>query len=162
VDLNELIGSIIGLLKHSAREKGIGISFDSSEAELPLVASRNEIKQVILNLVKNSFEAMPGGGRIGIGTSLASDEAGRPVAVIDFSDDGPGISSARLEDVFMPFYTTRKGKGDNAGLGLSICYGIVERHGGTMGVRNLDRGGCLFTIRLPFRPEPALAFAPKS
>jgi signal transduction histidine kinase len=155
IDVNEMIRSTIGLLRHSAREKGISISFGSTEAELPLTVNRNELKQVILNLVKNSFEAMPGGGEISIGTSLAMEEGGRLAAAIEFQDNGPGISSAKLEDVFMPFYSTRKGKGDNVGLGLSICYGIVERHGGTIGVRNLEKGGCLFTIRLPrFPPSP--------
>ncbi|HYW83941.1 MAG TPA: ATP-binding protein, partial [Spirochaetia bacterium] len=48
-----------------------------------------------------------------------------------------------------PFYSTRKGKGDNIGLGLSICYQIVQRHGGSMSARNLEGSGCRFDIRLP-------------
>ena len=62
---------------------------------------------------------------------------------------GPGIPDANLTNVFIPFYSTRKGKGDHVGLGLSICYGIIKRHDGSMSVRNLERAGCRFTIRLP-------------
>jgi signal transduction histidine kinase len=152
-DLNEMIGNIIGLLQHSAHDKAISISFRSSEKTLLLRLNRNEIKQVILNLVKNSFEAMPGGGDIRIRTSLAADERGRPCATIEFTDTGPGIQSANLDNVFIPFSSTRKGKGDNVGLGLSICYGIIKRHDGFMGVNNLEHSGCQFTIRLPLALE---------
>jgi signal transduction histidine kinase len=153
IDINEMIRSTIGLLKHSARDKGITIQFSSSEDGLPLTVNRNEIKQVILNLVKNSFEAMPGGGEIRIDTARITDDQGVPCAAIAFSDTGPGIPECNLSNVFMPFYTTRRGTGDNIGLGLSICYGIVKRHSGTMSVRNLEHAGCQFTIRLPLTPR---------
>ena len=161
IDVNELIRSTMGLLRHSAVDKRISITFDSPEKELILTVNRNEIKQVILNLVKNSFEAMPGGGDIGIETSRAEDGQGRPCARIVFTDTGPGIPDASLGNVFVPFYSTRKGKGDNVGLGLSICYGIVKRHDGTMSVRNLERSGCRFTIQLPIsRAASAVKGAP--
>ena len=158
-DLNEMIGSIIGLLRHSAHDKEISISFLSSEKKLLLKVNRNEIKQVLLNLVKNSFEAMPGGGDITIGTSLAADEKGRPCATIEFNDTGPGIQGANLNNVFIPFYSTRKGKGDNVGLGLSICYGIIKRHDGFMRVKNIEHSGCQFTITLPLTPDDSLGGA---
>ncbi len=154
IDINEMIRSTMSLLRHSARDKLIAIAFSSAEKELTLTVNRNEIKQVILNLVKNSFEAMPGGGEIRIETSRSTDEAGRPCASIVFTDTGPGIPEANLDNIFMPFYSTRKRRGDHVGLGLSICYGIVKRHEGTMRVRNLERRGCQFTIRLPATPAP--------
>ncbi len=149
IDINDLIGSTISLLRHSAREKGIRITFTAAEPKLDMTVNRNEIKQVILNLVKNSFEAMPGGGEIRIDTVRDADDHGREWAAIVVSDTGPGIPEAELGNVFVPFYSTRKGNGENVGLGLSICYGIVKRHSGTMSVRNLERAGCQFTIRLP-------------
>jgi len=149
IDINEMIRSTISLLRHSAHEKLITIEFSSLEKELLLPVNRNEIKQVILNLVKNSFEAMPEGGEIRIETTASVDELGRTCACIVFRDTGPGIPDDHLGNIFMPFYSTRKGKGDHIGLGLSICYGIVKRHEGTMHVRNLERRGCQFTIRLP-------------
>ena len=66
-----------------------------------------------------------------------------------FTDTGPGIQDANLNNVFIPFYSTRKGTGDHVGLGLSICYGIVQRHRGSMSVTNLEKAGCQFTIMLP-------------
>ena len=149
IDVNDLIGSTISLLRHSARDKGIRILFTPAEETLSLTVNRDEIKQVILNLVKNSFEAMPGGGEIHIDTGRGTDDLGRECADIVVSDTGPGIPEADLGHVFVPFYSTRKGSGENVGLGLSICYGIVKRHAGTMTVRNLERAGCQFTIRLP-------------
>jgi len=149
IDVNDLVGSTISLLRHSARDKGIRILFTPAEETLSLTVNRDEIKQVILNLVKNSFEAMPGGGEIHIDTGRGTDDLGRECADIVVSDTGPGIPEADLGHVFVPFYSTRKGSGENVGLGLSICYGIVKRHAGTMTVRNLERAGCQFTIRLP-------------
>ena len=154
IDINEMIRNTMGLLRHNAVDKHISITFNSSEKELTLTVNRNEIKQVILNLVKNSFEAMPSGGDIRIDTSRTTDEQGRQCAAIVFTDSGPGIPDANLHNVFIPFYSTRKGKGDNVGLGLSICYGIVKRHDGTMNVRNLEQSGCQFTILLPFQVNP--------
>jgi signal transduction histidine kinase len=106
---------------------------------------------VILSLVKNSFEAMPGGGEIRIDTARSTDENGRPCAAIVFTDTGPGMQDMNLNNVFIPFYSTRKGKGDIVGLGLSICCGIVKRHNGSMNVRNTEKTGCQFTIRLPIQ-----------
>jgi signal transduction histidine kinase/ABC-type branched-subunit amino acid transport system ATPase component len=149
IDINEMIRSTISLLRHSAHEKLITLGFSSAEKELTLPVNRNEIKQVILNLVRNSFEAMSAGGEIRIETMRSTDEMGRACASILFTDTGPGIPDEHLGNIFMPFYSTRKGKGDHIGLGLSICYGIIKRHEGTMNVRNLERRGCQFTIRLP-------------
>jgi signal transduction histidine kinase len=147
--LNAIIENIISLLRISARDKNIVIAFNSSEQELTVMVNRNEIKQVILNLVKNSFEAMPDGGDIRIRTSSTIDVQGQSRAAIEFTDTGTGIQSENLNNVFIPFYSTHKGKGDNVGLGLSICYGIIKRHDGTINVKNLEDSGCQFTITLP-------------
>src|SRR5271157_1417879 len=149
IDLNDLIRNILGLLRHNADYKHIAITFDSSEKRLVVTVNRNEIKQVILNLVKNSFEAMPSGGTIKITTRWLRDERDRRVVQLTFADSGPGILTSSLDDIFMPFYSTRRGKGDNIGLGLSICYQIVQRHGGRMSVRNLEGSGCQFDITIP-------------
>ncbi len=147
--LNTIIENIISLLRISARDKKIAITFNSSEQEISVMVNRNEIKQVILNLVKNSFEAMPEGGDIRIRTSSIVDPQGQSRATIEFTDTGTGIQSENLNNVFIPFYSTHKGKGDNVGLGLSICYGIIKRHDGTISVKNLEESGCQFLITLP-------------
>ena len=157
IDINDMIKSTMSLLRHSARDKGIRIDFSSSEQMLTLKVNRNEIKQVILNLVKNSFEAMPAGGEIRIETLLATDQRGIPCASIVFTDTGTGIPEANLGNIFVPFYSTRKGTGDHVGLGLSICYGIIRRHDGSMTVKNLEarvvssRFDCLSRRRRPGR-----------
>ena len=149
IDLNDLIRNILSLLRHNADYKHITITFDSPEKTLMATVNRNEMKQVVLNLVKNSFEAMPAGGIINIETRRTRDEQGRGAVNVTFTDSGPGIQDTNLNDIFIPFYSTRKGKGDNIGLGLSICYQIVQRHGGSMSVKNLESSGCQFDIRLP-------------
>jgi signal transduction histidine kinase len=92
---------------------------------------------------------MPEGGEIRIETARSTDDQGRPCASIVFTDTGPGIPDEHLGNIFMPFYSTHKGRADHVGLGLSICYGIIKRHEGSMSVRNLERRGCQFTITLP-------------
>jgi signal transduction histidine kinase len=99
--------------------------------------------------MKNSFEAMPAGGNIRIETMRTLDEQGKMSVKLMFIDTGPGIQDSNVTNVFIPFYSTRKGKDDHVGLGLSICYGIVQRHNGSMIVKNLDKSGCQFTISIP-------------
>jgi two-component system NtrC family sensor kinase len=74
---------------------------------------------------------------------------GTATAFICVEDDGPGISAANLNDVFLPVYTTKKSRGENMGLGLSVSYAILERYGGKLSVENLPERGCRFTIALP-------------
>ncbi len=149
VDINELIRSTLALLRHSAGEKRIALAFSPEDGELALSVNRGEMRQVILNLVRNSFDAMPDGGEIRIETARVRDESGASSARITVTDTGPGIQDSNPGNVFIPFYSTRKGTGDHVGLGLSICYGIVQRHGGSMSVRNLETAGCQFTIQIP-------------
>lgn len=147
-DLNELINGIARLLRFSARERKVKIATESDDPTVVVRANKNEIKQVILNLIKNSFEAMPGGGDIRIRTSTEEDDDSR-VAMIRIQDTGEGIQAENEDDVFLPFYSTKKGSGQNQGLGLSIIYGIVQKYGGTIRAANQPGGGCEFTVTLP-------------
>jgi len=155
VDLGELISSIIRLIGHSARSKSIAISFEEAPETIHLVSNRNELKQVFLNLFKNSFEAMPDGGDIRIGIEIARRGDGTTEAVARFRDSGPGIQFENPGDIFLPFTSTKKQAGNNLGLGLSVSYGIVRKHGGEISASNLDDGGCEFTLRFPVR-TPAM------
>jgi signal transduction histidine kinase len=148
VELGELVTSIIRLISHSARSNGIDIAFEAGTDPTRLVFNRNELKQVFLNLFKNSFEAMPKGGSIVIGTNVERGEEG-DVAVVRFWDSGPGIQFANPGDIFLPFTSTKKQAGNNLGLGLSVSYGIIRKHGGEISAANLESGGCEFTLRLP-------------
>ncbi|MCC8180584.1 MAG: ATP-binding protein, partial [Planctomycetes bacterium] len=95
---------------------------------------------------KNSMDAA--GGDAAISASVALDpEPGFASVTID--DNGPGIGLANPNDVFLPFVTTKKGKGDHQGLGLYVVYGIVQNYGGSIAAENRPEGGCRFSIKLP-------------
>ena len=147
-ELNSLIGSIINLIRFSARNKRIVIDFQPSDNPIPLNANVNEIKQVILNLLKNSFEASDGGGEIQITTSTISQDS-EDQACIVFRDNGIGIEDENPDNIFLPFYSTKKGSDMNLGLGLSVSYGILKKYKGNISVRNHPDSGCEFTITLP-------------
>jgi signal transduction histidine kinase len=144
LDLNELLDGVINLVRFDARDKGIEVKFESCSDALFIAASRTEIRQVALNLLKNSFEAMPEGGVV----TLMTEPAGM-TAKLCVSDTGPGIDVEDMDDIFLPFFSTKRGGESNMGLGLSIIYGIVTNHHGTIRARNLESGGTEFTIELP-------------
>lgn len=149
-NLIELIDNLIGLIKYNARYKQISISFQKSEETIYLEANKTEIKQAVLNIMKNSFEAMPAGGNLRIQIEKQQSD-GISEAVITFTDSGTGISEEKLQNIFLPFFSTKTGQQKNMGLGLSISYGIITKYKGTITVHNLNppRHGCVFTIRLP-------------
>lgn len=103
---------------------------------------------MILNLVKNGFEAMPQGGTLAI-TVDRTAAGGWESCVIDFEDSGGGIAEDMLKEIFLPFFSTKHGTGVNTGLGLSICYSIVTKYGGSIHASNRESGGCRFTVTLP-------------
>jgi len=145
VDLNRIIHDLLSLLRYNAEYRHIDIAFHHDEVELHFSGVRDQMKQVILNLIKNSLEAMPEGGAITICTRR--DKHG--TIVLEFEDSGPGIDAADPNAVFTPFFSTKTDRLSSMGLGLSISYRTVNRIGGTMWVENLPVRGCRFTIRLP-------------
>ena len=148
IDINDVIRNMLNLLKHNASYKYITIHFEPYEQELLIRANKHEIKQVILNLLKNSFEAMPSGGNIFIKTMPITENDSESVQMI-FKDTGPGICDDNPNNVFLPFYSTKKGQEHNLGLGLSVSYGIIKKYNGTISVKNIDESGCQFVITLP-------------
>ena len=148
IELNELIRNMLTLIKHSAKAQQITIRFTPHHDTLSIQANKNEIKQVILNLLKNSFEAMPAGGTIQIETTQTT-ENGQTFVQITFQDTGAGIPEAHLNDIFLPFYSTKRGEEENFGLGLSVSYGIITKYNGTIAVKNSSPTGCQFIIKLP-------------
>jgi signal transduction histidine kinase/ABC-type branched-subunit amino acid transport system ATPase component len=149
IDLNDEIGTVLNLIKHNASYKHITIHFEPYEQDLVIRANKHEIKQVIVNLLKNSFEAMPSGGNIFIKTTQIT-ENGSEFVQMTFKDTGPGIGDENPSNVFLPFYSTKKGQEGNLGLGLSVSYGIIKKYNGMILVQNLeDRAGCQFIITLP-------------
>jgi signal transduction histidine kinase len=105
-------------------------------------AAPDQIVQILLNVAANAIEAMPGGGHLDI-TAYADGD----VAVLVFSNDGPHLTSEQMGHIFDPFFTT---KPEGTGLGLSISHRLIEQHGGTISVENLEgERGVVYTITLP-------------
>ena len=144
-DVNQLIRQTVTLLEPSAGERNIQCRFNSSIEEIFIEACKTEIRQVLLNLIKNSFEVLPEGGYVDIET-MTEKEA----LILLIRDNGPGISERDGESIFLPFYSTKKeNTGSNMGLGLPMSYGIIRKYKGEMQFRNLERGGCEFKITIP-------------
>ncbi len=140
-NINEIIRDTVNLLKNLFQEKKVEIYLELAE-EIPLVKSDfNQMKQVMLNLLQNSLDATPTGGRITV--SSASDGA---VIDITISDNGSGISDEDPNIVFEPFFST---KVTGVGLGLAIVKKIIKDHNGSIRAKNREEGGAEFTIRLP-------------
>jgi two-component system NtrC family sensor kinase len=107
------------------------------------MADRDQLCQVVLNVVLNAGEAMPNGGSLWLSSRTADD--GQKV-VLEITDNGPGIPPEIRDRVLEPFFTTKK---TGTGLGLSIAYGIMEQHGGTLQVQSPPEGGTRVLITLP-------------
>ncbi|MBI4730754.1 MAG: hypothetical protein HY781_01245, partial [Chloroflexi bacterium] len=112
---------------------------------------RNQIKQVILNLIHNALHAMPAGGNLYVSTVLCRRDGQDGVFAI-VRDTGVGIPPDHVERVFEPFFTTRSREG-GTGLGLSVSYGIVVDHGGDIEVESKVGEGSTFKIWLPIEAD---------
>jgi signal transduction histidine kinase len=126
-----------------------GLELELGEIK-PLLGKPHQMGQVIVNLVVNAIQATPEGGLIRVTTSCEEDEV-----VLSISDNGPGIPENLRSKLFQPFFTT-KPVGTGTGLGLSVSYGIVKAHWGTIDVESKPGQGARFTVRLPVVPERAV------
>ena len=150
-DLNDLVGRILDSVEAQCSDSDVEIRRNLATELPPFAFSPDNLQQVLLNLVRNSLESMPEGGRLKVTTSrrqFRSDRA--PEAEIFVSDTGHGIPGDLLEDIFKPFFTTRS---NGTGLGLPISLGIVRAHGGRMTARSRSGGGTTFRISLPLTQE---------
>jgi signal transduction histidine kinase len=138
----------------------IALTLDIEGGALPVQLSAEDLTRVLVNLVKNAAEAMPGGGRIQLALREQPAEAGTSAGLaLTIEDNGPGIAPEALERVFESGYTTRsQGEAANGGrpaghrgLGLAISRAIVESAGGRMQAANRPTGGARFTLELPLR-----------
>ena len=133
----------------------VSASYDVQEDLKLCDFDHNQISQVVENLVINAVHAMKNGGRIHISASNVVIGDGQDLEPgeyirIDFKDNGPGIKEEVLKNIFDPFFTT-KSKG--SGLGLSVCFSIIEKHGGTILVESEENTGTTFSIFLPASEE---------
>jgi PAS domain S-box-containing protein len=155
-DVNAMIEDAEALVAKLLRQHNVRLIKDLSQ-DLPLVmASADQLKQVILNLLLNAQQAMPSGGTIQVSTRAAKDvemELLRADAVqITVRDSGGGIDEVNMPHIFQPFFSTKEGRG--TGLGLWVSSGIVQSHGGNIRVRSRPGQGTTFTITLPIGGPP--------
>ena len=145
IDVNNLLRDVCSLIKDDCKRKNIHIEFKSGESSLIIEGDGNKIKQVLLNLAKNSIEAMENGGNL-----LITSEKKGDIAEIVIEDNGCGIPLEIKEKIFTPFFTT---KSHGTGLGLSISRGIIEDHKGSSFTLNSEEGkGAVFKIAFPLLP----------
>jgi signal transduction histidine kinase len=150
IDVNEVILGILGLLRGELRDRRVAERTQLA-SELPLVTgNRNQLQEVILNLIRNALEAMDDTPDRGRELRVRTAARGRDTVVIAVEDSGPGIDPKTMDRIFDAFFTT---KSHGMGLGLAICRMIVERHGGQLTASSDGKSGALFSIILPTKPE---------
>ncbi len=148
VDINKLISDMVGILAVSLLTPAdIQIHFTPDPLHTEIVTEKDKLKQIIINLVKNSAEAMESGGSITIAASIKTGGDTPGDMLITLSDDGPGIPEEIQKKLFAPFLTTKKH--GHSGLGLSIVQRAVHDLGGTIECQSSREKGTCFTISLP-------------
>jgi len=139
MDLGIMVAELAEMERPAYSQRGVGIETDVAHDLGPVRADAGKLRQVLLNLCKNAFEAMPDGGTI----TVSADRTAVGV-IIEVRDTGSGIPSDA--DVFAPFTST---KAEGSGLGLPIAKQIVEAHQGTLSYDCPEKGGTVFRVQLP-------------
>ena len=137
-----LVQRITSLFAPTLRDKGIRLTYDIQPDELEISMDQDQIEMVLINLIKNAVEILEGqtNARIDIRSSL--DQTTQR-ATLEVSDNGPGIEPDKLEQIFIPFYTTKE---DGTGVGLSLSRQILQLHGGVLGVESQLANGAKFSL----------------
>ncbi len=152
VGVNDLLASVVAASeprwKDEAEARGAHIEVvEEFGRVLAVVGDAAELRELLLNLVFNAIDAMPGGGTLTL-SSWAEESA----VCLAVTDTGVGIPEEVRSRIFDPFFTTKGPQ--SSGLGLSVSYGIIRRHGGEIRVESRAGQGTRFTVRLPFREAP--------
>jgi signal transduction histidine kinase len=149
VDMEQFLRQTLILLNNAIIKEQIDITFDIRVKNTVITADASQLKQVFLNVLLNAVEAMENSNNKRL---MLCIEAGRSMdyqsryLLISIADSGKGIEPDNVENIFNPFYTTKK---DGTGLGLPISYGIVNRHGGEMDINSQPGKGTTVIIKLP-------------
>lgn len=152
-DLKEIIDDCHGCVKEALKENKIAFEFDCQPNLRLIRGDRLLLKQCFQNLIQNSIQAMPNGGKLCVSVRDEQVRSGEKCILVEVSDTGWGIAKEDQERVFNPFFTSRE-KG--TGLGLSLVKKIVSLHHGSIELQSEPGKGTRFTIRLPLTPEPHL------
>jgi len=143
-NVNEVVSDLLLFLKEEASGRNVMVVEDLETALPSVQLDAKQFRQALLNILKNSFEAMPEGGKLTVSTALKDGHV-----QITIADTGRGIPDENLELVFTPFFSTKHG---GTGLGLPITSHIVKEHRGTVSLESFLSLGTVFIIRLPVLP----------
>lgn len=148
VSVAELMDRVMSLVGHQAEMSKVEVVREEAPSLPPVKADFGQLQQVFTNLAINAIQAMPDGGTLNISSSVDVDRWVK----VSMQDNGYGIALENMDKLFTPFFTTKK-EGKGVGLGLSVSYGIVERHGGKIQVQSEPGKGTVFTVYLPVYKE---------
>jgi two-component system, NtrC family, sensor histidine kinase HydH len=151
VDLNGVVRRTVQILSSGPDE--VVIELDLSEDLARIRVDAEQLRQVLMNLVRNATQAMNGRGKVVVGTRArpATSATGNGWVELAVTDSGPGISQKVLKNLFVPFYTT---KNQGTGLGLAISQRLVQSAGGAIEVKTHEGAGTTFTVVLPASDDP--------
>jgi two-component system NtrC family sensor kinase len=160
IDLNHVVRETLARRPREAQDERIEFRCTLADDVPRVLADDHQLQQVLFNLVSNAEQAIieaHGGGRLTVQTRV---DAVRRMAVLEVTDDGPGVPVEMRGKIFDPFFTTKEvGKG--TGLGLTVAYALVEEHGGRIRLESPPEGGARFLVELPCTaeeaPQPAAA-----
>src|SRR5262245_1576898 len=141
IDVVRLIENVISFLQKMADSRGVRLHLISTRDIPPVRGDENELKQLFMNMILNSLEAIKKRGNVWVKVNHSADSH----VSIEVTDDGPGIPADQLGKIFLPFFTSKK---NGTGLGLATCKRIVTNHGGAIRVESEPGKGTRFTIDL--------------
>ena len=147
LSLNELLEGILLMMERQMRESNIRVVLDLDHQIPEVMASTNQMRQVMLNMFKNAKEAMPHGGILTVRTAKEDQKVS-----VHIQDTGVGIPEEIRNKIFEAFFTTKQ-KVKGVGLGLSVCYGIIKDHGGEIRVESEEGKGTTFIISFPVEKQ---------
>jgi two-component system, sporulation sensor kinase D len=143
---NEIVAEIEPIIHSEANFANVELSIHYHSEGLPVSCIKDQLKQVILNLAKNSFQAMPNGGKLSIILEKQDD-----LCLITVADNGIGMQKEQITQAFKPFFTLKK---DGSGLGLTVCKRIIDSYGGNILIKSVPNEGTQVEIILPLAIEP--------
>ena len=144
--IEDIINKTLNLISHELEMKELQVKKNIAPNLPKIKCDFKQIQQVLLNLMYNASEAMPNGGALTVAANKA--DGGKALIEVAISDTGCGISEKNMENIFEPFFTTKE-EGKGVGLGLSVVYGIIAKHNGTISVESEPGKGSTFKVRLP-------------
>ncbi len=146
-DLKPLLEKELELLQPEIEDHNIAVTLRTSATSLPVMGDQDRITQVVMNLLLNSIQAMPDGGKLQLAAHQGGDEEkGNTMVELTITDTGVGMKAEVVEQVFYPYFTTKK---NGTGIGLALSQKIIVDHGGHIGIESEPNKGTVVTVQLP-------------